>query len=196
MRHTRTKHPLLRWLLPALTFLLLTGCGPGDQPVATAVVGQPAPTFTLTDLHGKNWRLEDLQGKVVFLNFWASWCQPCLQEMPSMVTLDQRMPEGSFQMLTILYNDRPEIAQNLVRKMGLTFPVLVDTNSVTARQYGLTGVPETYIIDPQGVLREKFIGPVNWNSPEALNLLAKYLPQPAGPSGPTESTVPLPEQSR
>lgn len=195
VRHTLTNHFSCRWLLLALVFLLPAGCGPGDQPGATAVVGQPAPTFTLTDLHGKNWRLDDLKGKVVFLNFWATWCQPCLQEMPSMATLNQRMPEGSFQMLAVLFNDRPEIAQNVVRKMGLAFPVLVDANSVAARQYGLTGVPETYIIDPQGVLREKFIGPLDWNSPAALTLLGKYLPQPASPSGPATKAAPQSEQS-
>lgn len=178
-----------------MIFLLPAGCGPGDHTIATAVVGQPAPTFTLTDLHGKNWRLADLQGKVVFLNFWATWCQPCLQEMPSMAALNQRMPEGSFQMLTVLYNDRPEIAQNLVRKMGVTFPVLVDANSIVARQYGLTGVPETYIIDPQGVLREKFIGPLNWDSAAALTLLGKYLPQSASLTGPAGKTTPQPEPS-
>ena len=195
MRRPITKYRLLRWLLPALVLLMLAGCGPGDQTMATAVVGQPAPTFTLTDLHGKNWRLADLQGKVVFLNFWATWCQPCLQEMPSMAILNQRMAEGSFQMLTVLYNDRPEIAQNLVRKMGVAFPVLVDANSIVARQYGLTGVPETYIIDPQGVLREKFIGPLNWDSPAALTLLGKYLPQFANPFGPAGKVAPQPEPS-
>jgi DsbE subfamily thiol:disulfide oxidoreductase len=188
-----TKLSSLRWLLPALALLLLAGCGPGDQTIATAVVGQPAPTFTLTDLHGKNWRLADLQGKVVFLNFWATWCQPCLQEMPSMAALNQRMPEETFQMLTVLYNDRPEIAQNLVRKLGVAFPVLVDANGIVARQYGLTGVPETYIIDPQGILREKFIGPLNWDSPAALTLLGKYLPQSASPSGPAGKVAPQPE---
>lgn len=196
MRHPRTKYHLLRRLLTVLIVSLLAGCGPGDGPGASTVIGQPAPTFTLTDLHGKNWRMADLQGKVVFLNFWASWCQPCLQEMPSMKILDQRMPAESFQMLTVLYNDRPEIAQNLVRKIGLSIPVLVDTNSVAARLYGLTGVPETYIIDPQGVLREKFIGPLDWNSPAALNMLAKYLPQPAEASAPPASAAPQPEQAR
>lgn len=195
MRHSIATQPLHRWLLLALLFLLPTGCGPGDQPAATAVVGQPAPTFTLTDLHGKNWRLADLQGKVVFLNFWATWCQPCLREMPSMAALNQRMPEGTFQMLTVLYNDRPEIAQNLVRKMELPFPVLVDPSGVAAREYGLTGVPETYIIDPQGILREKFIGPLNWDSQAALDLLGKYLPQPASPAASAPNAVPQPAPS-
>ncbi|HBI14846.1 MAG TPA: thioredoxin [Desulfobulbaceae bacterium] len=190
-------HSLPRWpLLLSLALLLLAGCGPGNQPATTAVVGQPAPAFTLTDLHGRNWRLADLQGKVVFLNFWATWCQPCLQEMPSMAALDEKMAKESFQMLTILYNDRPQIAENLLRKTGLSFPVLVDTNGVAARQYGLTGVPETYIIDPQGVLREKFIGPADWGSAKALALLKKYLPRPAGVSDPVASAAPLTEQPR
>lgn len=165
-------------LLLLLAILLLTSCGEQQPGKGAAVVGQPAPTFTLTDLQGKKWNLADLRGKVVFLNFWATWCQPCLKEMPSMAALNKQLPPGSFQMITVLFNDRPEIAWNLARRMGFSFPILVD-DGVASRQYGLTGVPETYIIDPQGILREKFIGPEEWNSQAALDLLARYLPTSA-----------------
>ena len=94
-----------------------------------------------------------------------------------MEALNKRMPEGSFQMLTILYNDRPEMGQSLVNKSGYDFPVLIDPASTTAKEYGLTGVPETFIIDTQGILREKFIGPFDWNSSGAMEILEKYLPQ-------------------
>lgn len=168
---------LLLLLLLALPVLLLTGCGNDRRPAGAAVVGQPAPTFTLSDLQGKEWSLADLRGKVVFLNFWATWCPPCLKEMPSMVALNQQLAGQPFQMITVLFNDRPEYAWNLTRKMGLELPVLVDGAGSVSSQYGLTGVPETFIIDPQGTLREKFIGPLDWGSPKALALVRQYLPQ-------------------
>ena len=94
-----------------------------------------------------------------------------------MQALKNRIPASSFQMLTILYNDRPEMGQSLVIKSGYDFPVLIDPNSTTGKQYGLTGVPETFIIDTEGILREKFIGPYDWNSTVALDIINKYLPK-------------------
>ena len=141
-----------------------------------AELNKPAPDFTLVDLKGKQWKLSDLKGKVVFVNFWATWCAPCLEEMPSMQGLNVGMSNAPFQMLAILNNDRPEYAQNLVDKTNISFPVLLDPNSRVATQYGLTGVPETFIVDPQGILREKFIGPRPWNSQGAWEMLKKYLP--------------------
>ena len=94
-----------------------------------------------------------------------------------MDALNTRMSGKPFQMLTILYNDRPEFGQSLINKSGYRFPVLIDPDSSTAKEYGLTGVPETFIVDIQGILREKFIGPSEWDSPEALQMLEKYLPQ-------------------
>jgi peroxiredoxin len=157
---------------------LLSGCGPTDEQLqGKAIKGQPAPNFMLTDLTGKEWQLSDLRGKVVFINFWATWCPPCIQELPSMEALKQRLSTASFQMLTILYSDRPELGQSMVNKSGYSFPVLIDTDAAVGRQYGLTGVPETFIIDPQGILREKFIGPFDWESQDAMIMLEKYLPQ-------------------
>ena len=172
----QSKLSLAVFLLIATT--LMVSCGPGnEQPQVKAIKGQPAPNFMLTDLRGKDWQLSDLRGKVVFVNFWATWCPPCIKEMPSMDALNTRMSGKPFQMLTILYSDRPELGQSLVNKSGYRFPVLIDPDSFTGKEYGLTGVPETFIIDTQGILREKFIGPFEWDSPEALQILEKYLPQ-------------------
>ncbi len=149
-----------------------------NQPTmqTKAEVGKPAPDFTLTDLDGKEWHLNDLKGKVVFLNFWATWCQPCVEEMPAMETLNKRLAIAPFKMITILSNDRPEFAQKMVQRVGATFPVLIDPNSIVGDQYGLTGVPETFIIDADGIVREKFIGPRPWDSQGALDMLGQYLP--------------------
>ena len=176
LRISRAQRALATLFL--VSVLLITGCGPTDEhPKVLAVKGQTAPDFALTDLKGKNWTLSELRGKVVFVNFWATWCPPCIKELPSMQALKNRIPNSSFQMLTILYNDRPELGQSLVIKSGYDFPVLIDPNSTTGKQYGLTGVPETFIIDRDGILREKFIGPYDWNSPGAMEIINKYLPQ-------------------
>ena len=157
-------------------FLLITGCqreavGPGIE------LDRPAPDFTLTDTRGKIWSLAELRGRVVFVNFWASWCQPCLQEMPSMQELNVFLPEDKFIMLSILFNDAPSFADNIAARLNLTFPILVDPENMAASEYGLTGVPETYIIDKQGVLRKKFIGPVEWNSEDARQMILHYIAQ-------------------
>ncbi|MDW7774181.1 MAG: TlpA disulfide reductase family protein [Desulfobulbaceae bacterium] len=164
-------------LVLALAAFLQAGCDMGEKEAKRAEVGKPAPVFVLTDIQGNTWNLADLRGKVVFVNFWASWCAPCLEEIPSMVAVNRMIPEEYFQMITVLYNDRPEYALNVVNKAGADFPVLIDLEADAAREYGLTGVPETYIIDPQGILREKFIGPRDWQSMESIAMLEHYFPQ-------------------
>ena len=168
----------MKRFLPPLTMLclaiLLVAC---PQRPEVAQIGKPAPEFTLVDTKGKTWALAELKGKVVFLNFWATWCPPCRQEMPSMQAIYASMPADSFIMLAVLSNDDPALADAMAAKIGTTFPILVDPENKTAQAYGLTGVPETYIIDKQGVLREKFLGAVQWDSAESLGMLRKYLAQ-------------------
>jgi cytochrome c biogenesis protein CcmG/thiol:disulfide interchange protein DsbE len=152
----------------------------GQSPfnkLPVAEVGKPAPDFILQDTSGKTWKLSDLKGQVVFINFWATWCPPCREEMPSMQELYGAMPMERFKMLTILSNDDPELAKTFVAKFGYTFPVLIDPFSETGQAYGLTGVPETYIVDKQGVLRQKYIGPRLWSSAQARKLLLSYMNQ-------------------
>jgi len=196
MKRKKRTFYFLSWLVLMLPAFLTAGCGPGDRQFqARVVVGQPVPEFALTDIKGRKWNLADLRGKVVLINFWATWCSPCREEMPSMEALNRRLPDTSFQMLTILYNDRPEFAYNLAKKIEFTAPIIVDTGSELATQYGLTGVPETFIIDTRGVLREKFIGPQKWDSPDVIAMLEQYLPQSLTQAGLKGDSNPLSEQS-
>ena len=154
--------------------LLLVACG---QRPKIAEVGKLAPDFTLVDRQGKTWTLSELTGQVVFVNFWATWCAPCREEMPSMERLYRALPTDKFKMLAILSRDEPAFADTLGAKLGVSFPILIDPDNKAGQAYGLTGVPETYIIDKQGVLREKFLGPVQWDSPAAQQKLMSYINQ-------------------
>jgi peroxiredoxin len=165
--------------------LALASCQKASQTEApqasvqarVATVGQPAPDFTLRDLQGGVHRLSALRGNVVFVNFWATWCPPCRSEMPDMQQLYNEMVVGGkpFHMLAILYNTEPQLGANFVTRNGYNFPVLLDPANEASQAYGITGVPETYIVDKNGILREKFLGPLPWNSSEAKAMLNKYL---------------------
>jgi len=164
------------FILPLCFFFLIAACGQG-QRAQVAAVGKPAPDFTLVDLQGKKWTLAELKGQVVFLNFWATWCPPCVEEMPSMQKLYTMLPKDTFKMLAVLNNDDPSIAKKFSEKFGITIPILDDQKNLIGPTYGLTGVPETFIIDKQGIVREKFIGPARWDSPGAIQLVQEYINQ-------------------
>lgn len=145
--------------------LVAGGCQRPGAPGAPAVaeVGKPAPGFTLKDTTGKSWSLGGLKGNLVFVNFWATWCSSCIAEMPSMEALHRELAGRPFQMLTILYSDDPGAAAAFAGQNRYTFPILIDPDGEVARAYGITAVPETFIVDHEGVLKEKFIGPYAWN---------------------------------
>jgi len=134
-------------------------------------IGKPAPNFVLQDASGNTWNLSGQKGKVVFVNFWATWCKPCRDEMPSMQALNKDMAGKPFQMLSIVFNDDLKMAESFARRLGATFPVLANPGPELAEAYMITGVPETFLIDAEGILRHKFIGPYDWNTPEMRNLI-------------------------
>jgi len=170
---------VVRWFLVFLGLSvlgLLPACERQAGVPEEAEVGRPAPDFTLIDTAGKTWHLAELEGKLVFINFWATWCPPCRSELPSMETLAREKAEAGFQMLTILVKDEPAKAVELARKLGLTFPVLIDPQNATSKAYGITGVPETFIVGPDGVLRDKVVGPLDWDSPHARKIIQTHMP--------------------
>lgn len=140
-----------------------------------AKIGMPAPDFELKDLNGKSWRLSELKGKIVILNFWASWCKDCKEEKKSMQAyLNKNGFSDDLIFLTVLYKDNPSSVSDLVKKAGYQFPVLID-NGVVSSVYGIKGVPETVLIDKKGVLRHKIIGPVEWDNPHIIPHLKQVL---------------------
>jgi cytochrome c biogenesis protein CcmG/thiol:disulfide interchange protein DsbE len=169
----------LEVIMKKITFLILAVClalfitACGESPVAT--VGKPAPDFDTVDLKGDVWSLSKLKGKVVFLNFWATWCAPCREEMPSMQRLYTKLPKDKFTMIALFNNDKNPAVTNFVSQLGITIPILSDEYNFAGTKYGLTGLPETFIIDKQGIIREKFIGPAEWDSPEVVDMLTKYI---------------------
>jgi len=142
---------------------------------SVAEVGKTAPEFELKDFTGRVWRLSDLRGKVVFLNFWATWCTTCRAEMPYKEALYERMQGKPFQMLGILFRDNPGNLPLYLQGHKVSPPTLIDDGDGVARLYGITGVPETFIIDKEGVIRRKVVGPDKWDSPQAIAIIEKLL---------------------
>ena len=140
-------------------------------------VGMLAPDFSLPDLDGKTRRLSDYRGKVVLLNFWATWCKPCKEEMPSMEILWDNFKSEEFVLLAISM-DRVTTKKDIppfIESMRLTFPILTDSWGQTDKRYKLMGVPETYIIDQKGILREKVIGPRDWTLADSVATIVQLL---------------------
>jgi peroxiredoxin len=135
-----------------------------------------APDFGLSNLAGDYVKLSDYRGKVVFLNIWATWCPPCREEMPSMESLYQRLKGPKFEMLAVSVDrDGEKVVRPFAKKYGLTFPVLLDPDNKTYRLYGLTGVPETFILDKNGAVIHKIIGPQNWMNKEWLDYFDRII---------------------
>ncbi len=155
-------------------FLFFSAC---KQKPTTLKVGDAAPDFSLVDRQGKTWSLSELKGQVVFINFWATWCPPCLKELPSMQNLYTRIPKEKFKMLAILNKDKLASADFVANKKGLTFSILDDEQNVVGIKYFLTGLPETYIVDKQGIIREKIIGAAQWDTPGAVQMIMNYINQ-------------------
>ena len=152
--------------------VLLSSCQNWEEKIVLRE-GDPAPLFSLNDSSGNIWSLEALQGKVVLVNFWATWCPTCKGEKVSLQKLsDMTRDKSNFVILTILYNDAPRRAVQFMKKNNLNLKLLLDSKQEVSKFYGLTGVPETYIIDKKGVLRRKIIGPTRFDTPGSLKFIS------------------------
>ena len=146
---------------PLLVFLALS-FGKDPRALDSPLVGKPAPNFSLMDLNGELVNLEDFRGQPVFLNFWATWCQPCIVEHPVLQAGAKRY-EGRVQFLGVVYHDDTEKIEAFIRQRGAWGPTLLDDTGTVAVAYGVYGAPETFFIDHEGTIVEKFTGAVHPN---------------------------------
>jgi len=138
--------------------------------------GDRAPGFSLETLDGKTVSLADFRGKVVMVHFWATWCPPCVEEMPTLEQLARSMSAKDFEILAVSEDEGGAAAVNaFMQKNGLSIPVLLDPSGQTAKRYGTFKFPETYVIDREGVVRDKAIGPRDWRVPSSTNILRVLL---------------------
>lgn len=149
--------------------LLLPGCYSGSRP---SHVGKTAPDFTVQDADRKI-TLSQFRGQVVVLNFWATWCPPCVQELPSMVEMQDRMRPKGVTVLAVSIDVDADMYHRFIKQHEVNFLTVRDPEQKSSGLYGTFGWPETYIIDRDGVVRRKLIGPVDWNSREISEFLAR-----------------------
>jgi len=141
-------------IIYVLTALL---AAPASQ-AAMPKIGAAAPDFALKSSSGKNLRLSEHRGEVVMINFWATWCGPCRQELPLLNRLHEQYRKAGFTLLGVNIDDRPDAAQTMARKLGITFPVLFDTEKRVSGLYDVNAMPSTVLIDRDGKVRYIHLG--------------------------------------
>jgi len=135
-------------------------------------IGQPAPNFLLKDLAGKKVKLSDYRGKIVFLNFWATWCPPCRAEMPSIQTLFKQ--QKKLKILAVSLDQGATAAvKSFVVENHYTFTVLHDLDGKVASRYHIMGIPTTFILNKRGIIVDKMVGSREWSDPVFLKELGK-----------------------
>jgi len=148
----------------------------------SSVTGFEAPDFALQDLDGKTHRLSDYRGSVVFLNLWTTWCPPCREEMPSMDALHRELVDEGLVVLAVSEDENgARVVAPFAKQLGLSFPILLDDGASLSPRYGVTGYPETFIIDREGKVLEHVIGPENWMNPARIDYFRRLL-RPSAPA--------------
>jgi thiol-disulfide isomerase/thioredoxin len=160
--------PRKRILLLSLAAVGLVGCNqppaspPQSKPtvIAAGEIGSHLPDFSMTDLNGREISSTDLRGKVVLIDFWATWCQPCKKEMPGYQKLVDRYGSRGFAVIGLKFDTMADTENPVVfaRRIGVRYPLAVATDDVKQRFGGIEGLPTTLLYDREGILREKVIG--------------------------------------
>ncbi|NDP47644.1 MAG: TlpA family protein disulfide reductase [Sulfuriferula multivorans] len=138
-----------------------------------------APILNARDLSGTSRSLADYRGKVVLLNFWASWCPPCLREMPSMERLRVKMAGRPLEIVALASAEGPNDVKAFLSKMKLGFPILLDTDGSNTKRWKVFALPTSFLLDVKGRVRYVLTGPTEWDEGEALKIIESMLEEPS-----------------
>ena len=150
-----------------LTLVGLAGCDRGQHP---GNIGKPAPEFSISD-GSESLEINTLRGKVVVLNLWATWCPPCVEELPSLLDLSRHMPQ--LAVVAVSTDQDPEVYHRFLVQRHVDVTTVRDADQRINALYGTVQIPETYIIDKHGIIRRKFIGAQDWTGSEITSYLTK-----------------------
>lgn len=139
--------------------------------------GGPTPSLELKDLSGKPHKLQDYRGKVVMVQFWATYCAPCLKEMPSMVRLEKKLAGKPFAILAVNMGESNKEVQDFLAKMKVDFTILMDGDGNALGDWKVFVAPSSFVLDPQGELRYTVQGGVQWDDAENVKAIAALLPK-------------------
>lgn len=151
------------------------------NPVAArelkAYEGDPVPpALRLPDLHGKTVSLSDLRGRVVLVNFWATWCPPCVKEMPSMQRLQEKFAKRPFSILAVNMGETEDDVQAFLKRVPVDFTIIMDRDGATLKAWKVFAFPTSFIVDRDGKIRLAVFGEVDWEAPEVVAKIEKLFP--------------------
>lgn len=175
MRYFRLlKLSVLHIIIALLGAVALFAAQPSPWEIE-GLIGKKAPDFTLKDINNKPFNLSSLRGKVVILNFWATWCPPCRAEMPSLNNLYREFRNKGLEVVAISTDRYSSIIKDYISKNPIDFTVLIDTDNKVSRQFKVFSIPTTFLIDRNGIIIERYLGEENWASPEIKKKIKEAL---------------------
>lgn len=160
----------MKKLFLALTLLLFGSAQAGEL---MKYEGDPLPDFSLNDMQGKPHSLRDYRGKVVMVNFWATYCGPCIKEMPSMQRLKEKLGDRPFAILAVDMAEEKGAVEAFLKKhdIQVNFPILLNPEGDVVENWMITAVPTTFIVDPQGNIRYALFGGIEWDKPDVIETI-------------------------
>lgn len=164
----------MRYFLIALSFLFLTAEAPSPWSI-DELVGKKAPEFTLKDMNDKAVSLSPLKGNVVLISFWATWCPPCRDEMPSLNRLYREFRNRGLAIVAVSTDRSASPVKDFLGKTPVDFPVLMDSDSKVARQFKVFSLPTTFLLDRNGVIVQKYLGEEEWDSAKIRDKITTLL---------------------